>query len=158
MPGSAGKSAGKQRDIRGDCWEQCRFAVFPKKKRPPSTASSNAPSSPLCPGTKNDENDSKTISEMQSVCHNYEIWAALKGTNLRGTKRQSAVFCGFLRFSAVSLRKSAVLPAKICVSQMLCFPGKDENLQKSAKICENLRKSAKMRSVCPLRFVPLSAP
>ena len=37
---------------------------------------------------------------------------------------------------------------------MLCFLGKGENLQKSAKISENLR----LDSVCPLRFVPLSAP
>ena len=34
---------------------------------------------------------------------------------------------------------------------MLRFLGKGENLQKSAKICENLR----LGSVCPLRFVPL---
>ena len=37
---------------------------------------------------------------------------------------------------------------------MLCFLGKGENLQKSAKISEILR----LGSVCPLRFVPLSAP
>ena len=78
--------------------------------------------------------------------------AALKGKNLRD-KRQSAVFCGFLRFSAVFCENQR-FSAKICVSQMLCFPGKGENLQKSAKICENLR----LGSVCPLRFVPLSAP
>ena len=34
---------------------------------------------------------------------------------------------------------------------MLCFLGKGENLQKSAKICENLR----LGSVCPLRVRPL---
>ena len=76
-------------------------------------------------------------------------WAALKGTNLRG----QTPICGFLRVPAKIcgfLQKSA----KICVSQMLCFSGKGENLQKSAKICENLRSG----SVCPLRFVPLSAP
>ena len=84
---------------------------------------------------------------------------ALKGTNLRGQTpicgflRLPAVFCGFLRFSAVSCENQR-FPAKICVSQMLCFLGKGENLQKSAKICENLR----LGSVCPLRFVPLSAP
>ena len=37
---------------------------------------------------------------------------------------------------------------------MLCFLGKGENQRKSARICENLR----LGSVCPLRFVPLSAP
>ena len=50
-----------------------------------------------------------------------------------GDKRQSAVFCGFLRFSAVSCENQR-FSAKICVSQMLCFLGKGGNLQKSAKI------------------------
>ena len=73
-----------------------------------------------------------------------KIWfrAALKGTNLRG----QTPICGFLRF-----------PPKICrflVSQMLRFPGKGKNQRKCARICENLR----LGSVCPLRFVPLSAP
>ena len=79
--------------------------------------------------------------------------AALKGTNLRG----QTPICGFLRvscgFSAVSCENQQ-FSAKICVSQMLCFLGKCENQQKSAKISENLR----LGSVCPLRFVPLSAP
>ena len=95
--------------------------------------------------------------------------APIIGPRLRenqGDKRQSAVFCGFLRFSAVFcgfLQKSAVscenlrFPAKICISQMLCFPGKGENLREnlreSARICEYLR----LGSVCPLRFAPLSA-
>ena len=35
-----------------------------------------------------------------------------------------------------------------------CFPGKGDNRRKSARICENLR----LGSVCPLRFVPFSAP
>ena len=37
--------------------------------------------------------------------------------------------------------------SKICVSQMGCFPGKGENLQNSAKICENAR-------FVPLGFSP----
>ena len=79
--------------------------------------------------------------------------AALKGTNLRGR----TPICGFLRVPAVFcgfLRKNRRFPAKICVSPMLRFPGKGENQRKSARICENLR----LGSVCPLRFVPLSAP
>ena len=47
---------------------------------------------------------------------------------------KSAVFCGFLRFPAVSC-ENLRFSAKICVSQMLRFLGKGENLQKSAKIC-----------------------
>ena len=72
--------------------------------------------------------------------------AALKGDEPKGTSanlRFSAGSCGFLRF-----------PAKICVSQMLCLPGKGENQRKSARISENLR----LGSVCPLRSVLLSAP
>ena len=60
--------------------------------------------------------------------------AALKRTNLRGQTPS----CGFLQVLVVfceDLRFSA----KICVSQMLCFLAKRENLQKSAKFCENLR-------------------
>ena len=52
-----------------------------------------------------------------------------KGTN--ANLRFSAGSCGFLRFPAKNQR----FTAKICVSQMLCFLGKGENLQKSAKIC-----------------------
>ena len=81
----------------------------------------------------------------------------LLGTRLRertwGDERQSAVSCGFLRFSAVSCENQR-FSAKICASQMLCFLRKGENLQESAKICENLR----LGSVGPLRFVPLCAP
>ena len=64
--------------------------------------------------------------------------AELKGTNYMGQTgfcknlRFSAKICGFLRFSA-----------KICASQMLEFPGKSENLQKSAKKCE-------FGSICPI--------
>ena len=60
----------------------------------------------------------------------------LRGTNLRD-KRQSAVFCGFLRRSAVSCENLRFPNA--------CFPGKGENQRKSARICENLRWA---------RFVP----
>ena len=82
--------------------------------------------------------------------------AALKGTNLRG----QTPICGFLRIPAVFCRFSAVscenqrFSAKSCASQMLCFLGKGENLQESARISEYLRWG----SVCPPRFVPLSAP
>ena len=65
----------------------------------------------------------------------------LNGTN--GFLRKSAVSCGFLRKSAVScgfLRKSA--PPKCCNSQ---------EKRKSAKINENLRKSASSA-----RFIPFS--
>ena len=71
-----------------------------------------------------------------------EARAALKGTNL-------TVSCVFLWFPAKIcgfLRKSAF-------PKCFVFLGKSESLQKSARICENLR----LGSVCPLRFVPLSA-
>ena len=63
--------------------------------------------------------------------------AALKGTNLRGQTpicgflRVPAVFCGFLRKSAVSFEN-------------LRFPNAlfSRKRRESAKICENLRKSA----------------
>ena len=63
--------------------------------------------------------------------------AALKGTNLRG---QTAI-CGFLRVPAVFcgfLRKSAVF------FENLRFPNAlfSRKRRESAKICENLRKSA----------------
>ena len=45
-----------------------------------------------------------------------------------------------------NVRKSAV---KICVSQMLCFLGKDENQQGSTKVSEST-----LGSVCPCRYVP----
>ena len=74
--------------------------------------------------------------------------AELKGDKLNGTNgflQKSAVFCGFLRKSAVScgfLRKSA--PPKCCNSQ---------EKRKSAKICENQRKTANFAHlsllVCP---------
>ena len=70
----------------------------------------------------------------------------LNGTN--GFLRKSAVSCGFLRKSAVScgfLRKSA--PPKCCNSQ---------EKRKSAKICENQRKTANLAHlsllVCPFYF------
>ena len=77
---------------------------------------------------------------------------ALKGTNLRGR----TPICGFLRVPAVFcglLRKSTVFCENLRFPNAL-FLRKGENLQESAKICENLR----LGSVCPLRFVPLSAP
>ena len=59
--------------------------------------------------------------------------------------------CGFLRFPANIcglLRKSALPKCSVF------YRKKGENLQKSEKICcKNLR----LGSVCPLRFVPLSA-
>ena len=72
-------------------------------------------------------------------------------TNLRG----QTPICGFMRVPAVFCKSQSLqFSAKICVSQMLRFLGEGENLQKSAKICENLR----LGSVSPLSFVPLSAP
>ena len=82
-------------------------------------------------------------------CDSLEVGPRLRGRT-SGDKRQSAVFCENLWFSAVSC-ENLRFSARICVSQMLCFLGEGENLQKSAK---NLR----LGSVCPLRFVPLSAP
>ena len=75
--------------------------------------------------------------------------AALKGTNLRG----QMPICGFLRVPAKIcgfLRQSAVFCENLRFPNAL-FSGKR---RESAKICENLR----LGSVCPLRFVPLSAP
>ena len=62
---------------------------------------------------------------------------------LRGDKRQSAVFGGLLRFAAV-----------FC--ENLRFPNASfsRKRRESAKISENLG----LGSVCPLRFIPLSAP
>ena len=77
-----------------------------------------------------------------------EVRAALKRTNLRGQMpicnflRVPAVFCGFLRRSAVF--------CEIARSPNSLF---SRRRRESAKICENLR----LGSVCPLRFVPLSA-
>ena len=106
--------------------------------------------------TQTTENLNRQNSKVLSICREKEtqtmVRAALKGTNLRG----QTPICGFLRVPAVFcgfLRKSAVF-CEICVSQMLRFLGRGENLQKSVKISENLR----LGSVCPLRFVPLSAP
>ena len=78
-----------------------------------------------------------------------QTWAALKGTNLRGQTpicnflRVPAVFCSFLRKSTISCEN-------------LRFPNAlfSRKSRESAKISENLH----LDSVCPLRFVPLSAP
>ena len=66
------------------------------------------------------------------VFRSYVYRAALKGTNLRG----QTPICGFLRVPAGFCD---FFSAKICVSQKLCFLGKGENLEKSAKLCERVR-------------------
>ena len=76
------------------------------------------------------------------------IRAALQGTNLRG----QTPICGFLQVPVVFygfLRKSAAF------CENLRFPNAlfSKKRRESAKISENLR----LGSVCPLRFVPLSA-
>ena len=50
----------------------------------------------------------------------------------QGDKRQSAIFCGFLRFSAVSCKEQR-FAAKIRVSQMACFLGEKEKSSASSK-------------------------
>ena len=71
-------------------------------------------------------------------------------TNLKG---QNPI-CGLLQVPAAVFLwfpcENLQFSAKICVSQMLCFQGKGENLQTSAQICENLYLGA----VCPLKCVP----
>ena len=71
------------------------------------------------------------------------------GTNPKGTKRQSAIFCVLLRFSVVSFENQR-FPA-----ENLRFPHAlfSRKRRESAKISENLR----LVSVCSLRFVPLSS-
>ena len=86
----------------------------------------------------------RILTRLENSLANY--WGGTKRDKLNGTKgflRKSAVSCGFLRKSAVScgfLRKSA--PPKCCNSH---------EKRKSAKISENLRKTAKSA-----RFVPFS--
>ena len=82
---------------------------------------------------------------------NHIWWGRALGDKPKWTNtnlRFAAAFCGFLRKSA----ENRQFAAKICVSQMLAvFSRKGE---RQPRICENLC----VGSVCPLRFIPLSAP
>ena len=69
--------------------------------------------------------------------------------SLIGDKRQSAVFCGFLRIQ--SLRFSA----RSCASQILSFLGEGESQQKSARISAKISENQRKIRVWA-RFVPSS--
>ena len=97
--------------------------------------------------------DSGSEEQVSSTSLAWEdsLKAALKGTNLRGR----TPICGFLRVPAVfcgCLRQSVVFCENLRFPDAL-FSSKGENQRKSARICENPR----LGSVCPLRFVLLSA-
>ena len=106
---------------------------FSMKIRPPSPPFL----APLTPFPSPEQKKTKNIRNVHQVTlclpqFTTLFRATLKGTSLRG----QTPICGFLRvllFSAVAWENSAV-SAKICASQMLRSPGKDENQRKSAKI------------------------
>ena len=112
----------------------------------------------IYPATHDNENDSLAILLCNSAgILRFQNPPGRSGPRVRDEPKEttanlrfSAVSCVFLP-SCENLRFSA----KICVSKMLFFLlGSSETLPKSVRICGNLR----LGSVCPLGFVPLSAP